>query len=1061
MIQMPELTYRNRPAQWEGDLEDKLGYDRPEWRKRIVALSSFITDEDKSVMDLGAGHMHLRRILNKDVLYYPVDYKKNTENTIVCNFNKGEFPEKEVDVICAAGILEYIEDPVWFLKQVTSHCRKLLLSYKGRERYEYIPLYSEEIIVFLNAEGFGITGRDDSFDEWTLLACFERIMPETLGFQLACTGCGCCRNICPVDAIKMQYESDGYLKPAVDKNKCINCGICVKACSALHCPVNELAYKKPLCYAAWANDNIRKKSSSGGFFSVLSEYVINKGGSIFGALWEKDFYCGIHKADSICDITPMRYSKYVQSNTHETYREVKKLLTEGKLTAYFGCPCQIAGLKSYLNNSGDDSKQNDNLITVDLICFCAPSNVYFRKYLDENYGLENVVTVNFRDKSDKMRWSPVSYGIKLKSGEILYPGISNDRYQMAFHNVLARNDTCEKCDYYKMPRQGDFSIGDFWGIEAHVPSWNDGKGTSLVLVNDRKAEEILKEILDKFSRIEEVPLEYFLKKGNRVDDSARKGHLNKEYFQDMVTYMPFNQAVDDALSNHHDIGMVCALNLNIGNNLTNYALYQVLSDKNFRTLVIGNPVDKASYNGKDERFSRFLRLPYNRYDIAPICFHKTELYRLNDICDLFVVGSDQLFRKMFVEDMDYYTCLDWVYGTKYKMSYGTSFGCLEFEGSRQMQSKMSYLLNRFSCISVREESSVELLKDLFGCRAERVLDPVFLCDIKYYTDMIKIGKLRVPEEKFTGAYLLDITEEKKKVVQYISNLFHNEKHQVITDYPEYYFEDDINILHEPAIEEWLAMIAECDFFVTDSFHGVCFAIIFQKQFCVVFDQENWRGYIRIQDILERFGLQDRFFTKFDEKMVSEICGKDIDYEWVNCILKEEKEKSMEWLSHALAGRKDFTCNYDVYDALLEQMIGKYKRDLDTQNSIQKKIRKIRSDYFLAGHKAKNGNKRISKVGREPMQVVGFGAGGCFERNKEMIRKVYDIKYVCDNSPAKWGELGDGIMCISPKQLSEMSDVLVVIMVDNIKIAFDIVEELESIGIYNYTHIENWITAMEQ
>ena len=97
-----------------------------------------------------------------------------------------------------------------------------------------------------------------------------------------------------------------------------------------------------------------------------------------------------------------------------------------------------------------------------------------------------------------------------------------------------------------------------------------------------------------------------------------------------------------------------------------------------------------------------------------------------------------------------------------------------------------------------------------------------------------------------------------------------------------------------------------------------------------------------------------------------------------------------------------------------------------------------------------------------MQVVGFGAGECFKRNKEMIAKVYDLKYVCDNSPEKWGlQLGNGVICISPKQLSEMSDVLVVIMVDSVKIAFDIAKELQNMGIYNYTHIENWLAAIRQ
>lgn len=100
--------------------------------------------------------------------------------------------------------------------------------------------------------------------------------------------------------------------------------------------------------------------------------------------------------------------------------------------------------------------------------------------------------------------------------------------------------------------------------------------------------------------------------------------------------------------------------------------------------------------------------------------------------------------------------------------------------------------------------------------------------------------------------------------------------------------------------------------------------------------------------------------------------------------------------------------------------------------------------------------------RNHMHIVGFGAGECFRRNREMITKLCDLKYVCDNSPEKWGQkLGNGIICISPKQLSEMENLLVVIMVDSVKTSFDIAKELQNMGIYNYTHIQNWLSAIEQ
>lgn len=1040
---------KNHPAIWRGDLEDKLGYDRPEWRKRMVALSAFISDEDKSVMDLGAGNLQLRRILNRNVKYYPVDCRKTSNDTIVCDFNKLEFPDQKVDVIFAAGILGYISDPEWFLTEISTHCRKLIISYKGRENYANQPLYTRDVISILNNLGFGITERDYSLAEWTLLACFEKITPPILSKQKYCAGCGACANACPADAIAMLEDENGYLKPYLDSQKCIACNKCVNTCPALHRPHSKNAYNTPLCYAAWAEDDIRSHSSSGGFFSVLSEYIISKGGMVFGAEWNKDFSCKIVGTNKIEGIMPMRYSKYVQSNTSSSFRETEKCLKEGRPVAYFGCPCEIAGLNNYLKTSGISNVLLENLITVDLVCFCAPSGSYFRKYLEENFGIKNVKNVNFRDKMGG--WSPVSYKVELISGETIFPEFSNDAYQQAFHKVLARNDTCEECDYYRIPRQGDFSIGDFWGIEQHDTSWNDEKGTSLVLVNNEKAKTTLYRIKDDFERFEEVPLAYAENKGNRVDNSVRAGHPYRKYFQSIVKDMPFNDAVRDALNGYHEIGLVVLLNQNLGNNITNYALYQILTELGYRTLIIGKFDNQFVEATKENIYLRFLRKPYPDFDIAHICHDKADFIELNEKCKSFVTGSDQLFRATFAECSDYVYCQNWVSGIKYKFSYGTSFGCDKFEGSEGSRAKMAYYLSRFQNISVREKFGVELMREQFDLQAECVLDPVFLCDQKHYDDMIKIGRLRIPETKYVGAYLLDIDRKKIGVLNKVAESITNGKHLAITDYPVNHSGDEINILNEPSVEEWLALIHDSDFFITDSFHGICFAIIFKKQFAVVYNKENWRGYARIKDILERAGLEDRFLESTDDKSINRVLNSQVDYTKVDEKINIEKEHSLAWLKSALAEEDIYHGNYDLIDATMEICLSEKK--------IKDELTKAKSDIFLMTKMNVN-IVNVKESRGKHMQVVGFGAGDCFRRNIDKIIKVYDLKYVVDNAPEKWGkDLGYGVKCISPKQLSEMSNVLVVIMVDSVKISFEIVDELRELGVINCTHITNWLDAI--
>ena len=360
-----------------------------------------------------------------------------------------------------------------------------------------------------------------------------------------CTGCGSCMNICPKNSIHMEYDSNGYLKPIIDKEKCIGCGKCSLICPANHKIQSKKNSKEPICYAIQANEEIRMKSSSGGFFTVLAEHVIDRGGYVYGAVWCDDFQCEIVEASNKDELIPMRLSKYVQSKTGISFKKVAKRLKEKKLVAYFGLPCQIAGLRAFLKNKG--IYENNNLILIDLVCFGAPSDVYFRKYLEEEFGISNVANVKFRDKSTR-GWSPFGYSIELKNGSIIKPLAENDPYQRAFHGVLTRNKICENCQYFLFPREGDFTIGDFWGIQENDSSWVKGNGTSVVLVNNEKAKTFLSDIKCSFERCEQVPLEWCMNRGNRINSETRPSHIRKNIFENYLKNgSTFREAVEGTL----------------------------------------------------------------------------------------------------------------------------------------------------------------------------------------------------------------------------------------------------------------------------------------------------------------------------------------------------------------------------------------------------------------------------------------------------------------------------------------------------------------------------------
>lgn len=200
-----------------------------------------------------------------------------------------------------------------------------------------------------------------------------------------CTGCFACYNVCPVNAIEMKYDDEGFYKPLISSN-CIECGRCIKICPVID---NINSNKVLETYAAWSNDEeILLNSSSGGIFSELALNILNDNGIVYGVGWENGEVK--HKRITTKDgLRELQGSKYLPSFVGEAYKSVLEDLKNGKKVLFSGTPCQIAGLNKIV--------RHDNLITVDLICHGMPSYKVFKKYCKEEF-LEEVKKVDFRSK---------------------------------------------------------------------------------------------------------------------------------------------------------------------------------------------------------------------------------------------------------------------------------------------------------------------------------------------------------------------------------------------------------------------------------------------------------------------------------------------------------------------------------------------------------------------------------------------------------------------------------------------------------------------------------------
>lgn len=303
-----------------------------------------------------------------------------------------------------------------------------------------------------------------------------------------CCGCTACANICSHNAITMTPDKLGFLYPKVNKDICVECGLCEKVCAFNDSYDISDNLDSPNAYAV-RHRNIEEvmNSRSGGAFVVISDFVLEQGGVVYGAGYGEHFRIVHKRATTKEERDEFRGSKYVQSDLGYIYGEIKKDLKEDKLVLFSGTPCQTAGLHSFIGK-----KLRENLILLDIVCHGVPSPTIwqdFLRYLEDKEDAE-ITDVNFRDKR-KFGWSAhhETFRFSKKSGYKLYP----------WYNDVMYRHSCYNCHYCKTKRPSDFTLADFWGWDKvdHLINIDD-KGCNLLLVNSIKAREIFEKVKNNF-----------------------------------------------------------------------------------------------------------------------------------------------------------------------------------------------------------------------------------------------------------------------------------------------------------------------------------------------------------------------------------------------------------------------------------------------------------------------------------------------------------------------------------------------------------------------------------
>ena len=307
--------------------------------------------------------------------------------------------------------------------------------------------------------------------------------------NLTCCGCTACYAICPKSAITMQEDSEGFKYPAIDKSKCIDCGLCCKVC-----PLDkklENVITPAVSFACTAKDeNFAKQSSSGGVFPLLTNMFAEQQAVIYGAAFDNNWKVKHIRVNDIDELKKLYTSKYVQSDMGDSFKQVKHDLDIGKEVLFAGTPCQVAGLKSYL------SKEYNNLTTVDFICHGVPSPAVWRSYIKEKAVNLNskIIDISFRNKKDG--WKNYYFRIKTEDGNITYEKASDNIYMQSFLKDLYLRPSCYDCKFKTLNRASDITLADFWGVEKVLPEMYTEKGVSLCWSSSDNGNRILCKALE-------------------------------------------------------------------------------------------------------------------------------------------------------------------------------------------------------------------------------------------------------------------------------------------------------------------------------------------------------------------------------------------------------------------------------------------------------------------------------------------------------------------------------------------------------------------------------------
>lgn len=311
-----------------------------------------------------------------------------------------------------------------------------------------------------------------------------------------CTSCQMCAAACPKDAISIRFNEDGFYRPYVDEDKCIDCGLCTKVCYKFDADIKMTtsgeADRIDVYSAQHLSDPILEKVTSGGVADALAKELIRQGYVCIGVVYNDDLHRAEHAvASSVAETDAFRGSKYIQSYSLDAFKTFVKNAKDTKF-AIFGLPCHIYAAHKFLMLR----RQRENCMLIDLFCHGCPSMLVWNKYeqaIKQQVGNKKFDEVQFRSKVKG--WGTFYVVVVVVEGvKAFISSPKHDEFYSLFFSDHVLNDACSDCKLRSTMEYTDIRLGDFWG-KRHL---NDRKGVSAVAIMTERGRQLFSSVKGQF-----------------------------------------------------------------------------------------------------------------------------------------------------------------------------------------------------------------------------------------------------------------------------------------------------------------------------------------------------------------------------------------------------------------------------------------------------------------------------------------------------------------------------------------------------------------------------------